>query len=108
VMRIEAQHLDTVDRDGLDRHQVHRVGLARHAEEDAASVLRLADDGMDGPGRVLLRDLERVGVLLRVGEPLDDRGGIALFGQRAADKRLEIAGLISFTARRCTNRRFTS
>ena len=80
---------DAGDRIVHDRHQRHRVDLARDLEQHPV-VIRLPAGLAEGrPGGVARRQLQRLGVRRLVGEPVLDRLGEGELRQRPAQQRLQ-------------------
>ncbi len=96
----ELPGLGVADVRRVERNELHRVDLARRAEEHAALVQRAAFGGVRGPGRVAQRDVELGGVSALVALPGGHRVGEAELAERLAQCGFELG------AQRCAVERF--
>ncbi len=120
MRRRQLEHRHPVDHLGLDRHQMVRIDLVRHLEQDAALVQPLAFRRVRRPGSVAGGELERLGVLGLGLHPGLDLLGEAQLGERprrggararaatpAPSNAAACSGGYFLAARRCTNSRLT-
>jgi len=88
----ERRHLAALDRH--ERHELHRVELARRPEQHSVAVRGAAFRRLRGPRRVTQRQVERLGVarlvLLPGGQRVRERDFIPAADDRRPDERLEL------------------